>query len=78
MKTLRQLSMAGLLGLFIAASAFAGEMTTMIVPPPPPNSPSAPATRLTESAGDTQGPSLATSALTEVALNLLQSVLAVF
>ncbi len=83
MKTLRQLCVATMFTLALTTFAFAGEISTPLAPPQP--APTAAATAdgeiSTTVAGQAEtGSSEATAAdsATEIALNLLQSVLALF
>ena len=84
MKKLKQLSMAVLLTLILAMSALAGEIGMPVAPPPPPDSASATTPGQMETPGEipipgaTQGPGVASYSATEVALDLLRSVLSVF
>lgn len=72
MKSLRQLCAALVLALVLELSAFAGEMSTTIASPPPPppqgNMSTTVACDMTTGIADTD-------TATEVALNLLQSLL---
>lgn len=79
MKKLHRLCMAVLLTLVLTTCSFAGDIGIPGAPPSqPPSSSTTPGDILTPP-GDTQGPSgLASDAVTEAALNLLQSVLLVF
>ena len=83
MKPLRQLCVALTFTLALAITTFAGEIHTTVAPPPPPSS------QATTTEGDIQttvagqeetGSSEATTtdSATELALNLLQSVLSLF
>jgi len=79
MKTLKHLSAAGLLTVFLALSAHAGEIQLGWAPPPPAPPPAAaPATEPGDIyiPGTTQG--FAGPTATEIALNLLQELLLVF
>jgi hypothetical protein len=83
MKTLRQLSVALVFTLALTIPAFAGDIqTTVTAPPPPPSTSStAPGEISTGVAGDistTISGDATTASMTETALNLLQSVLALF
>ena len=84
MKNLRQLCVALTFTLALALPAFAGEIQTTVAPPPPAQSAQATATNGDIETGITgqeeTGSSEATAAdsATEIALNLLQSVLALF
>ena len=84
MKTLRQLCVAVVFTLAFAAPAFAGEMH-IGSPTPPPSQPAQTATvngempiGLTGQEETGSGEVSATDSATEAALNLLQSVLALF
>ena len=84
MKSLRQLGVALMFTFALTLPAFAGEITTMVVPP----SPSQPAQTATaegeisttvtgqEETGSSE--STAADSAAEIALNLLQSVLSLF
>jgi hypothetical protein len=80
MKTLRQLLVASVVTFVLTMPAFAGQMDTMVAPPPP-------QAAVTEGQIDTtvagqietpSGEATATDSATEIALNLLQSVLSLF
>ncbi|HEX8494153.1 MAG TPA: hypothetical protein VF658_15000 [Pyrinomonadaceae bacterium] len=71
MKKVRQFCAAVVLTLSFAISAYAGQMTTWATEPPPPPS------TTTEGQMDT-GSSDAVDPVTQVALNLLQSVMSLF
>jgi hypothetical protein len=82
MKTLRQLCVALTLTLALSVAAYAGEIHTTVAPPP-----SAPATTTADGQIETTvagqeetpgGEATATESATEIALNLLQSVLSLF
>jgi hypothetical protein len=84
MKTLRQLCAVVVFTLALAIPAFAGEME-IGAPAPPPSQPSQTATvngemeiGLTGQEETGSGEVSATDSATEIALNLLQSVLALF
>ena len=84
MKSLRQLCVAVVFTLALAIPAFAGEMDTGRTPPPP-SQPAQTATvngemeiGLTGQEETGSGEVSATDSATEIALNLLQSVLALF
>jgi len=84
MKVLRQLCVALVFTFALTLPTFAGEITTMVVPPPP----SQPAQTVTaegeisttvtgqEETGSSEA--TATDSATEIALSLLQSVLSLF
>jgi hypothetical protein len=72
MEKIRKLSMAVVLALTLAPSAFAGITDTPPAPAPPP--PSVMATGIT----DTQPVASANDSAVSIALNLLQTVLSVF
>jgi hypothetical protein len=81
MKTLRQLCVASVFVFALASPAFAGEIQTPLAPPPPAQSVTAQGEISTTVTGQEEtGSSEATAAdsATEIALNLLQSVLALF
>lgn len=81
MKTLRQLCVASVFVFALAIPAFAGEIQTPLAPPPPAQSATAQGEISTGITGQEEtGSSEATAAdsATEIALNLLQSVLALF
>jgi hypothetical protein len=77
MNYLQSLLAACALTLGLTLSAFAGEMHTPIAPPPPP-----PATGYMDTtstvAGEMSGPGVSADPIMEIALNLAQSVLALF
>lgn len=79
MKSLRQLCAAFMLTLALTVSTFAGQMSTTVVDPPPP-APEATTqgSMSTTVAGQIETNIIATDPTTEVALNLLQSLLALF
>jgi hypothetical protein len=84
MKTLRQLCVAVVFTLALAVPAFAGEMQ-IGSPTPPPSQPAQTATvngemqiGLTGQEETGSSEATATDSATEIALNLLQSVLALF
>jgi hypothetical protein len=83
MKTLRQLCITLAFTLALALPAFAGEISTTVAPPQPAQTATATAggeisTTITgqEEAGSSEA--TATGSATEIALNLLQSVLSLF
>jgi hypothetical protein len=82
MKNLRQLCVAFVFTCALAMPAFAGQIDTMAVPPPPPAPAAATAGEIdTGVAGQIEigsSEATATDSVTEVALNLLQSVLSLF
>jgi hypothetical protein len=85
MKTLRQLCVVVVFTLALAVPAFAGEMEIGSPTPPPPAQPAQTATvngdiQTTVAGQEETGNSEATAAdsATEIALNLLQSVLSLF
>ena len=81
MKTLRQLCVASVFVFALAIPAFAGEIQTPLAPPPPAQSATAQGEISTGFTGQEEtGSSEATAAdsATEIALNLLQSVLTLF
>ena len=84
MKNLRRFSVACAFTLALTIPVFAGQIDTMIVPPPPPASAQTATTNgqiETTSEGQTEtsgGEVSATDSATKVALNLVQSVLALF
>jgi hypothetical protein len=84
MKTLRQLCVAVVFTLALAAPAFAGEMQIGSPTPPPPSQPQTATvngdmqTGLTGQEETGSGEVSATDSATEAVLNLLQSVLALF
>jgi hypothetical protein len=74
MKILRQLCAAFALTLTLALSAFAGEIQIPFAPPPPPTQQAATAGEVSApGAGEMQ---TGVTATTEIALNLIQGVLA--
>lgn len=81
MEKLQRLTMAAVLTLMLAASAFAGDIWVgKAPPPPPPGSPSTttPGDIWTPASVATQDPALASDSVEGVALSLLQSILSVF
>jgi hypothetical protein len=81
MKSLRQLCVVLVFTLALTLPAFAGEITTMVVPPPP-SQPAQTATAGGENSTTVTGQeetdsseATAVDSATEIALNLLQSVL---
>jgi len=81
MRKLQKLSMAGLLMLMLSASAFAGIMSTGKAddPPPDPASATAPDSALAATTpSDQQNSAAQSSAVADVAMNLLQSLLSAF
>ena len=84
MKTLRQLCVASVFIFALAVPAFAGEIQIGVAPPPP-SQPAQTATAngeiqigLTGQEETGSGEATATDSATEIALNLLQSVLSLF
>ena len=80
MKTLRQLLVASVVTFALITPAFAGQMDTMVAPPPTPAA-AAEGQMDTTVAGQIETPSseaTAADSAMEIALNLLQSVLALF
>jgi hypothetical protein len=80
MKTLRQLCVASVFTLALSMPAFAGQIETPLAPP---TAPAATAegeisTGVTGQEETGSGEASATDSATEIALNLLQSVLALF
>ena len=81
MKTLRQLFVASVVTFVLTMPAFAGQMDTTVAPPQPAQSATAQGEMQTTVTGQEEaGSSEATAAdsATEIALNLLQSVLSLF
>lgn len=81
MKTLRQLCLASVVTFTLALPALAGEMQTTIAPPQPAQSATSQGEIDTTIIGQEETGSseaTATDSATELALNLLQSVLALF
>ena len=80
MKTLRQFFAALVLAFMLALSAFAGQMDTgLTTPPPPPESQITTTGEIsTGFTGDMSTGAAAMDSTTEVALNLLQSLLSLF
>jgi hypothetical protein len=84
MKTLRQLFVASVFTLALTVSALAGEIHTTVTSSPPPPTPQATkadgeiSTGVTGQTETGSGEVSATDSATEIALNLLQSVLALF
>jgi hypothetical protein len=80
MKTLRQLCVASVLVLALAIPAFAGEIQIGVAPPPTQTSMANGEIQTTVTGQAETGSSEATAAdsATEIALNMLQSVLALF
>jgi hypothetical protein len=83
MKTLRQLCIALAFTLALTLPAFAGEISTTVAPPQPAQTAAAPAggeisTGITGQEETGSSEATATGSATEIALNLLQSVLALF
>jgi hypothetical protein len=86
MKTLRQLCVASVFVFALAIPAFAGEIQTTVAPPQPAQT----STTIGQANGEIEttvtgqiettssGEASATDSATEIALNLLQSVLALF
>ena len=84
MKTLRQLSVASVFVFALTIPAFAGEIQTGVAPPPP-TQPTQTATAAGDIQNDVMGQieigrseATAVDSAAEIALNLLQSVLALF
>lgn len=86
MKNLRQLCVAVVLTLVVAAHTFAGDMHTLVADPPPPSADgdihtlvadAPPPTAATDGQMDTMS-SEAIDPVTETVLSLLQSVLTLF
>lgn len=79
MKTLRQLSVASVFVFVLAMPAFAGEISTGIAPPPPPHAAAGQIeTGITGQIETDSSEATAIDSATEIALNLLQSVLSLF
>lgn len=79
MKTLRQICVVVVFTLALTTSAFAGEIEiTKTSPPPPPTAQGDIQTGVTGQKETGNGEDSATDSATEIALNLLQSVLALF
>ena len=83
MKTLRQLFVASVFTLALTISALAGEIHTTVTssPPPAPQAATADGEISTGVTGQTEtgsGEVSATDSATEIALNLIQTVLALF
>jgi hypothetical protein len=81
MKTLSQLLVASVVIFALTTPVFAGQMDTMVAPPPPPLAVVAEGQMDTTVAGQIETPSgeaTAADSATEIALNLLQSVLVLF
>ena len=80
MKTLRQLSVASVFVFVLAMPAFAGEISTGIAPPPPPHAATAGQieTGITGQIETDSSEATSADSATEIALNLLQSVLSLF
>jgi hypothetical protein len=87
MKTLRQLCVASVFVFSLAIPAFAGEIQTTVAPPPPVQTSTTNGqatvngeiqTGLTGQEETGSGEASATDSATEIALNLLQTVLALF
>ena len=78
MRKLQRFTMAVVLTFMLAAFVFAGDILTGYAPPPPPASSSAAAPGDIYIPGQTDTPLARSDSVTEVALNLLMSVLAVF
>jgi hypothetical protein len=81
MKTLRRLCAVFVLTLALALSAFGGEITTGVTapPPPPPESQATTTGEITTGVtGEISTGVTTTDPVTEIALNLLQSLLSLF
>jgi hypothetical protein len=85
MKNLRRISIAFAFTLALTIPAFAGEIETTKTSPPPPSQPAQTATvngeietGITGQEETSSGEVSATDSATEIALNLLQTVLALF
>jgi hypothetical protein len=81
MKKLQRLTMAVVLTLMLAASAFAGDIWLGKAPPPPPpgsSSTTTPGDIWTGTSGETQSPAFASDSVEGIALNLLQCTLSMF
>jgi hypothetical protein len=78
MKTLRRLCAVFVLTLTLALSAFAGQIETGIAPPSPPPDVAATGQIETGVTGDISTGDTAIEPATEIALNLLQSLLSLF
>ncbi len=81
MKTLRQLCVAVVFTLALSISTFAGEIDITKTAPPPPQSATAQGEMHTTVTGQEEtgsGEVSATDSATEIALNLLRTVLALF
>jgi uncharacterized membrane protein len=81
MKTLRQLLVASVLTFVFIMPAFAGQIDTTVAPPQPAPTATTGGGIETTAAGQTETPSseaTASDSATQVALNLLQSMLSLF
>ena len=80
MKTLRQFSLALMLGLAFTSSAIAGDITTGVTSPPPPapSSVAADGDITTGLNGEISTTAQASDSVVDIALSLVQSVLALF
>jgi hypothetical protein len=73
MKTVRRFGVTSVFSLVLATATFAGEISTPKAPPPPP-----PAASSALTPGDIQNPQGASDSVTDIALQLLQTMLSVF
>ena len=78
MKELQQLCMAGVFTLVLTTATFAGDIHTGGIPQPPPPAASSTSAPGDISTGGTQMPLAINDSVAEIALNLLQTMLAVF
>jgi hypothetical protein len=76
MKNSRKLSIVVVLALAFTLPAFAGEISTTVAEEPPPPAPTSATVKEVITTGS--GQTIGGSSLTEAALNLLQSALALF
>lgn len=80
MKKLKQLSMAVVVTLMLGVPAFAGEIEIgkTSSPPPPADSSSTTTPGEIQIPGNTGAPTASSDSMTELAMNLLQTVLSIF
>ena len=79
MKTIKRLGVVTMFTLLLTTSTFAGDMETgKTPPPPPPNQPSAMSPGEISTGGELQNPQAPSDSVEDIALDLLQTILAMF
>jgi hypothetical protein len=78
MKNIKRLCLVGVFTIVFATSTFAGDIQTGKPSPPPPDQPSATTPRDIDTPRATQYPQGTGDSVADIAMNLLQTMLAVF